>query len=110
MSDFAYAPSWSAKKNTKPRVKVSSFDDGYEQRVGEGINNKPQKWDLTFAVRTASEAAAIEAFFEAKDAKLSFTWTNLDGVEIRVVCREWNRDYTALNVNSITATFEQVFE
>lgn len=108
--DFAYLASWGVKKKLKPRVLVAKYGDGYEQRLGDGINTKPQKWDVMFKSRTPAEATEIMAYLDAMGAVVPFNWTNLDGVAIRVVCREWERTYDGLNLNGVTGIFEQVFE
>lgn len=108
MSDFNYPSSYNVKVKEKPRVLSSKFGDGYEQRAPDGINSNLQQWPLSFEVRSDAEADAIMAFFRTKGGYLSFTWTNLDGVEIRVVCREWERTYISATVHAVVATFEQV--
>lgn len=108
MSDFTYPASWGSENDEEPSVLSAKFGDGYEQRASDGINSNLQVWPLRFEVRTASEADAIIAFFRLKKGATSFTWTNLEGVEIRVVCRKWKRKFIGANAHAITATFEQV--
>ena len=108
MSDFTYTPSFGASRKRKPRALQAAFGDGYEQRVGDGINVDLVVWDLTFQNRGATEADAIETFLALKAAVTAFTWTPAGGSEITVVCREWNRSFAESNKNTITANFEQV--
>lgn len=111
MSTFTFTPDFGASVEVKPRVRVVRFGDGYEQRVGDGINTKPQNWSLRFSNRDDAEAAAIVSFLDARGGFEAFNWTPLlASTPIRVVCREWNRSIDRHNLNTVTATFEQVFE
>ena len=45
---FTWNPDFQAQVQYAPRVTVTTFGDGYEQRVQFGINANAQKWNLTF--------------------------------------------------------------
>lgn len=108
MSDFSYCPSVMAEMTVEPRVRRAVFGDGYEQRIADGINTMPERWDLSFS--TSALVDAIEAQLAGYGGVTSFTWTNPKGVEIRVVCRSWSRTIVDKNHSSLRAVFEQVFE
>jgi len=108
MSDFNYQPLFGANKPIVPRVKSAKFGDGYQQRVGDGININPQTWNLTFTDSDVN-IDAIESFFELKSGIDSFTWTPQGASEIRVICKDWNRSYDTPDTDTIQCTFEQVF-
>jgi len=110
METFSHLPSTSARKSKAPRVLSVQFGDGYSQRAGDGINLQPQTWSLTFAVRSNTVAAAIELFFETEKGFTSFDWTPPGGSSAKFICREWSRSYDDYDVNSITATFDEVFD
>lgn len=111
MSTFTYKPDYSASRTIKPRVRSVRFGDGYEQRQADGINTQAQVWSLTFANRTDSEASAIDTFLANQGGVYAFTWTPPDAVSsVKVLCREWQKTMNRYNLNTITATFEQVFE
>lgn len=110
MATFTFAPSHPVRKRTRPRVKVTAFGDGYEQRQAEGMNPIALQYDLTFGMRTPTEADAIEAFLEARGGVENFDWTPPGGVQAKYVCREWDRDRQTNGAELITATFIQVFE
>lgn len=111
MSTFTYQPDFSAQLTVKPRVRVVRFGDGYEQRQADGINNAPQAWALTFANRTDTDTVGIQNFLAARAGVEAFTWTPPDSAtSIKVVCREWQKTMNRHNLNTVTATFEQVFE
>lgn len=109
MSDFNYQPLNSAQISRRPRVRVAAFGDGYEQRVADGINTNPQVWSLSFT-NTRAIIDTIEALLIGYGGVTRFTWTPSGMAEIKVVCREWNRTKVNRRVDSLSATFEQVFE
>jgi len=109
MSDFAYQPAYGARIDHEPRVVAAEFGDGYQQRVGDGINTDPQTWELAFN-RLLADIDAIEVFFALKAGVTAFSWTPEGGSEISVVCPRWQRIKSSHVVESINATFRQVFE
>lgn len=109
MSTFIWIPSYTADVGERPRVLAARFGDGYEQRAGDGINNIPKVWKLTFNYRPTSEAAAIRAFLKTQAGVSAFDWTDPDGETLRFVCRDWNRTFNPGLLQSFSLTFEQVF-
>lgn len=111
MATFSYDPEFGAQVAHKPNVRVAKYGDGYEQRLAYGINTSPQNWSLQFNSRSNAEADAIEAFLQARGGAENFDWTPPNGsTSMKFVCREWTRSMDKYNLNSISATFEQVFE
>jgi phage-related protein len=110
VATFTYTPDYGATYDNKPDVRVSKFGDGYEQRQANGLNSLRKTWQLKFSLRSNTEADAITAFLGARAAVESFDWTDVDGAAGKYVCRSWNRSKDRFNLNTITATFEQVFE
>lgn len=111
MSVFTWTPEYGASVERKPRVRTIAFGDGYEQRARDGINTNPVKWSLQFNMRDNIETDEIMAFLDARGAAEAFDWTPPnESNTIRVVCRSWNKVLNKFNLNSVTATFEQVFE
>lgn len=109
MSDFTYQPVFGAQVNKSPRVLSARFGDGYEQRLADGINTQPAKWNLTFTY-DSSTIDTIESFFVTKAGLTAFTWTPHGGSEIKVICRDWSRSIDSPTTASIQTTFEQVYE
>lgn len=109
MSDFSYQPAFGAQVKRQPRALTAKFGDGYEQRVGDGINTNPQIWSLTFT-RQTSDLDAIETLLSGYAGVTAFTWTPQGGSQITVVCREWLRGYNDKGTETLSTTFEQVFE
>ena len=111
MATFTWIPDFGASGAFKPRVRTTSFGDGYEQRVGDGINSNPAKWSVRFTQRTDAETNAITAFLEARGGTEAFSWTPPQATDpIRGVCREWERVSDRHNLNSVSAQFAQNFE
>lgn len=108
---YDVTPDFGAQRNSQPRVTNVSFGDGYQQRVAFGINTNPKVWNLKWSAISNAAADAIEAFFEARNAVQSFDWTPLNSAtSYKWICRQWTRDHQYADINTITATFEQVFE
>jgi len=111
MTTFTYTPDFGAQAAYKPRVRVTAFGDGYEQRVADGINVRAQVWNLQFNNRTNTEAGNILTFLEARNGVEAFDWTPPnESTAIKVVCREWTKTVARANLNNVSASFQQVFE
>ena len=79
MANFpSIEPSFSVTKKSKPVVKVVSFADGFEHRLGFGLpnNQDPKIFNLKWENITEEESDTIEYFLEerARD-KASFTYS-----------------------------------
>lgn len=115
MDVFNITPDFGAKVSTKPETRVTKFGDGYEQRQADGMNVLRKTWDLTFSLRSDTEADAVTDFLEnqidpASGAHNAFEWTDINGNLGKYVCRSWDRVKVKFNLNTVTATFEEVFE
>ena len=110
MATFTYTPDNGCTLEEQPRVLLGKFGDGYEQRVGDGINLRPRKWSLTFNTRTDAEMSPILAFLRARNGVEAFDWTDPDGVAGKFVCRSWTRLPVRYGINNLSAVFEEVFE
>jgi phage-related protein len=111
MATFTWTPDFGAKAAYKPRVRVTSFGDGYEQRQADGINARSDLWDLQFQNRTDVETSAILSFLETRAGVEAFDWTPpTESTAIRVVCREWTKSLNRNNLNAVTAQFVRVYE
>lgn len=111
MTLFTYVPSYGATNDKQPKIKKSVFGDGYAQRQPDGINNIKQVWNLTFGDREKTEIDAIEAFLESLNGTEYFTWVPpRQAVAKKFICEKWSRSINKGNIDSISATFEQVFD
>lgn len=111
-ADFLWSPDYkAADKNTTPRVLITKYNDKYEERRADGLNNLPRVWSFTFT-NTNSEIDAIDTFLRGKAGVTSFTFVPPREVaEVRVVCSDpWKQSEIDYNVSTLTATFREVFE
>ena len=70
-------PTYGMRKQSKPKVRVTSLGDGYEFRAlyGLPLSQDPKQYDLTFNV-SETIADVIEAFLRSRVAdQASFTFT-----------------------------------
>ena len=67
-------PDRGLKADQAPRVLRATYGDGYEQRAADGINNLPEKWNLTWKNRTSAEANKIVKFLEDQGGVTAFDW------------------------------------
>ena len=109
MLEFTWPASYDASKIVTPTVKVIKFGDGYEQRQGSGINRQPRKYSLTFK-RVKAEIDVIDDFLKARGAIDAFSYAHPGQSTGAFVCREWTRTDVAYRFDSLSATFEEVFE
>jgi phage-related protein len=109
MATFTTPPDFASQLTESPRVLEAQFGDAYMQRIGDGINIRPQVWQLKFSVRTNAERDTILAFLRAENGITSFDWTPPGGTAGKYICKEWNYTPDSAATNTITATFSQVF-
>lgn len=108
MSTFTWSPAPGAAQVKTPRVRTAVFGDGYQQRVGDGINTVARVWNLTFR-RLTVDIDAIDAFLTARNGVESFTWTPPSGATGKFICKNWSQNIPAPQLQEISATFEEVF-
>lgn len=107
---FVWRPSYNLSVASSPKVIITRFGDGYEQRVVDGINSLLLNVDVSFEGRSNKEAAAILHFFTARKAQESFVMTLPHPYETQklFVCREWANNYAFYNNYSIKAKLDEV--
>lgn len=99
-------------KSTQPRVLIADFGDGYTQRAGDGLNATERRLSVRWENISAADADMIEAFFEARRGYEAFLWNPPQGGPTgkKWTCPEWERENVDTGIDSITATFRQVFD
>lgn len=109
-------PDKNLAKNSKPKVLRSTFGDGYEQRISDGINSLTQTFTVAFSNRPKDEIDDIASFLDAKGGVDNFDYTypntNASGNEttVKVVCDDYNLTFGYDDYYSLTATFRRVYE
>lgn len=112
-TQFLWSPSYAVPKKVSFRLRKAGFGDGYEQRIGIGINNIKRQWDLRFNNKTEAIAMDIQDFLEAREDGKSFYWKppflNRNDEIVLVTCEEFQIVPVTYNSFEITAVFRQVY-
>ncbi|OQS10058.1 hypothetical protein B0T37_10435 [Chromobacterium violaceum] len=107
---FTWRPAFGASASVHPAVTTSRFGDGYAQRVPSGINTMPVKLSLPFNNLSRASADALESFL-ARHAGVRWFWYSHAGrPAAKFICSEWQRINQDRDADSITCSFEQVFD
>ena len=109
MSTFIWFPTYSGTSaDIGFKVRTASFGDGYQQRVGDGINTLKRVWNMTFEL-PKPQTDAIEAFLYTLEGVGSFDWTPPTGPPGKWICPSWKPAAVGYNSYSIALTFTEVF-
>lgn len=106
--EFTWFPDVGSQQKVKPIVNTTKFGEGYQARVGFGLNGEPMVWSVSFD-RDFAEATAILAFLRTRGGIQPFTWINPLNETGTYICAEWS---TLQNRGTmkVTCDFTQVFE
>lgn len=92
------------------RQLTAQFGDGYQQNVGDGINNEVQSHDLTF-IGNAARTTAIRDFLRAHRSGQAFYWTPpLESAPLLFKVSGWRVTPQGAGNYTISTTFQQVFK
>lgn len=98
-------------------VLTAQFGDGYEQRVLNGINTKQDVFNISFNNRTAEDINLIAAFLDLKAGKSfdfvitdTYSSGSLSNSTVKVICNDYNVNYTREQFHSLTCTLKRVYE
>ncbi len=105
----AATPDQGATRTVETRVNAIRFGDGYEQRVGDGINNIVESWSLNFSLRSRAVINLIDNFLLAQKGVKNFNWLTPQGVTKKFVCKKWQPIYNHDGDCSLSCVFEQDF-
>ena len=106
-------PTYGMRKQSKPKVRVTSLGDGYEFRAlyGLPLSQDPKVYDLTFNV-SETESDVIEAFLRSRvndQASFDFTPPHHSSA-LKFICTRRSRTAVLSNRVIMNLTFEQVAE
>lgn len=90
-------------------VKVARFGNGYEQVVGDGLNNVRQIWNIE-KFGTQEQVFPAYNFIKEHRGAIPFQWETPLGEQILVRCQEYKMRHRGDLAYTLTATFEQVFK
>jgi phage-related protein len=103
-------PSVGSGSTLAPRVLRAEFGDGYNQRIGDGINTVPENWSLRWGPLNVTQMTEIWTFLKARAGAEAFLWTPPGLTQARYVCPASDRSTIDGLLWSISAEFEQVFD
>ena len=108
MSTFTYTPSIGVNLSSNFKVRQAQFGDGYQQRVGDGINTNARSWSVSFN-NDAATIDTIQAFLDVELGVTSFTWVPPVGVSGKFICMGYSRSIDDYDSETLSATFTEVF-
>lgn len=104
-------------RQSKHNVLTAKFGDGYEQRVLDGINTKQDMFNISFKNREAKDINLIAGFLDSKAGKNfnfvitdTFSSGNLTTSTIKVVCDEYNINYSQADNHGLSCQLRRVYE
>jgi hypothetical protein len=113
--NFWWKPSYNAKINVNPRIKINKFGNGYEQRIVDGLNNNLIEFNLAFENRSELETVSILHFLKQRNVQESFIYNiptifskSSSNLTTRFICPEWSPSYISYNNYTIEAKFIEV--
>ena len=87
----------------------AEFGDGYEQPVGDGLNNALERWTLVWAGLGVGEFNQIRAFLDARGGTEVFLWIpNGEAVARKVRCGGWQRGDASEVSDQLSVEFKEV--
>lgn len=108
---------FSPQLSEEPRVRRVKFGDGYEARIGDGLNTIGMNVTISWKNRTYAEMSALISFFREHGGRFWFWWAapGEEGVPKKFVCPKWtfsrSSDSPGYNPRyDINAEFYQVFD
>ena len=114
-SEYA-TPDKTMTKSSRPRVLVSKFGDGYEQRAPDGINNIEEVFSLQFRTRENDFVDDVVAFLDSKGGHTKFAFRFPDSneiggeKEIKVICDDYSTTYEYDNFYTLSVNLRRVYE
>lgn len=104
-------PSTSVTRATRARVVTSQFGEGYEQRVGIGLNRLERTVELSWDVLSHADAADIIADLEGWAGVEAFEYAAApETTTRRWVCQQWSRSEAGPMAASLRATLREVMD
>lgn len=107
MATFSVIPDEGWENEKIPKNIEAAFGDGYTQRAGDGINNNPNMFSVSFT-REYSIIDTIDTFLNTNKS-VSFTWTPPRGTSGKYICKEWTRSNVSAGVDRISGIFLENF-
>jgi phage-related protein len=84
-----YAPNWPDDMERTPRMTVTKFGDGYEQRVLDGINWMDTLWKLKWEMRPRSIVLDMDLYLSAQMGHSFPFYDPRRRTTVNVFCDNW---------------------
>jgi phage-related protein len=112
MADWIWVESPGARKVNEPRMRQSTFGDGYRQVAPDGINNNPDVWEIPFNDVDDAVANDMDAFLAAaaQTSEPFNYWPLWASGAKKFICLSYSRTQgTTIGTSSFQVRFEQVY-
>jgi len=113
--NFWWKPSYNARVELKPRIKINQFGNGYQQRIVDGINSNLVEMNLNFENRSELETVSILHFLNQRNGQESFIFNiptifskSNSRLTTRFTCPEWSPTYVSYNNYNLDLRFIEV--
>ncbi|KRW62333.1 phage tail protein [Pseudomonas sp. TTU2014-080ASC] len=106
---FTWAADDEAQLDGAFKVRSAQFGDGYQQVVGDGLNNESRPWALTFG-GSKDEIAPILAFVRRHGGFRSFLWSTPEGVLGMYRCPTYRLQAKPNGLQVLSLNFTQAFK
>lgn len=92
-SDGGFCPDIPATTESKWRLQIAVFGDGYQQRTLDGANALDRAWSLSFSNKPKYLIEQMDAYLTAAGAG-PFAFRNpATGELVAVICDEWSIEW-----------------
>lgn len=88
-SDPCWIPRAPVQDQSKQRMRIAQFGDGYQQRTGDGINALELRWTLTWDTKPGSDLVGMNAYLAARKGAAFPFQHPVTLVDYIVFCDEW---------------------
>lgn len=95
---------------SQARVLKAQFGNGYTQRAGDGQNAVADQYSVSFQNLTRPEAKVILDFLRERAGFQSFRYrVSGEDADKLWTCEQWSREHVSPMLDTVKATFIQVF-
>ncbi|WP_216641704.1 phage tail protein [Pandoraea apista] len=94
--------------STNFRTRKAQFGDGYEQRVGDGLNTVVQSWTVN-STNNKEKLMPLKEFLDRHAGHKAFYWTPPMGEQGLYYCETYTSSGEGNQVFTISATLQQTF-
>lgn len=90
------------------RVRSIRFGDGYQQDVGDGLNNREDEWSVS-ATGYEVDLQPLMDFLDARAGHIAFLWTPPGRPQALYKCQAYTTTHMHGDQMKLSATFKRTF-